>query len=630
MGAGEVEGNGPPGVSSAGSGASGTAEAPLRALSPRPVAPPPRPGVGAKRASPPPAPQFPRPAPNGPATKAPAPVRAASGRRPGPFDAITSEDAPATTKPDVPDPRPSAGSLSDDDSVELWGADEEPERPPAQSVLPPPPVLRTGEILRRVGRCEVHAELATGGMATVYLGRWLGAGGFTKTVAIKALHRQYARDPEFVRMFLDEARVVARIRHPNVMPIVDLQEDDGELFIVMEYALSATLAQLLRQLRRRGEHVPVPVALRVLSGVLHGLHAAHEATDAKGAPLAVIHRDVSPENVLVGADGYARLIDFGIATALGRATSATERGHVKGKLAYLAPEQIQGDTLDRRADIFSASVVLWQTLTGRRLFKGDNMGALAVRILEQPIAPPSHFRPDISPELDAVVTRGLARDRDARWPDAESMAEAIETLGGLASHREVGEWARSIAAKRLEHAAGLLRAVEGAPLPPSPETPIGATPAATRRERQTIPVGPPDAELSTDLTLGRSTRPMAGGKRKLVAGAAIAVLCTAALLAALSAGGSETNPAPAASATPTTTSAPLIVPTRTAAVASATTSAPDEAPPTSAASATTAVEKTAESASIATSTPTPYKTVTQRPPPPPKPPPRPTGLPNDI
>src|SRR5690606_17310009 len=151
----------------------------------------------------------------------------------------------------------------------------------------PPPSLRGGP-LRQVGRCELFAEIAHGGMATVYLGRWLGAGGFAKTVAVKALHRQYARDPEFVRMFLDEARVVARVRHPNVMPTIDLVEDDGELFIVMDFVQGTTLAHLLRQMKRRRERMPIGVALRIITGVLQGLHAAHEATNERGEPMEII------------------------------------------------------------------------------------------------------------------------------------------------------------------------------------------------------------------------------------------------------------------------------------------------------------------------------------------------------
>ncbi|MEQ9322801.1 MAG: serine/threonine-protein kinase, partial [Polyangiaceae bacterium] len=309
---------------------------------------------------------------------------------------------------DVPPAAPAPEAVEDPPSS---------ERPRAESVAPadslPPPggdevdQLTQAGPARHVGRCELFVEIAHGGMATVHLGRWLGAGGFVKTVAVKALHRQYARDPEFVRMFLDEARVVARIRHPNVMPIIDLVDDGGDLFIVMEYVHGVTLAHLLRQMKRRGENIPIDIALRIMSGVLHGLHAAHEAKDATGRAMNIIHRDISPENIMVGSDGYARLIDFGIASALGRAT-VTQDGQVKGKPSYLSPEQVMGESLDRRTDIYAASVVLWQALTGRRLFKAENMAAMSLKIIKEDRPPPSRLREGVTRELDAIVLRGMA------------------------------------------------------------------------------------------------------------------------------------------------------------------------------------------------------------------------------
>lgn len=347
------------------------------------------------------------------------------------------------------------------------------ERPRTESVAPadslPPPgddevdQLTQAGPARQVGRCELFVEIAHGGMATVHLGRWLGAGGFVKTVAVKALHRQYARDPEFVRMFLDEARVVARIRHPNVMPIIDLVDDGGDLFIVMEYVHGVTLAHLLRQMQRRNEKIPIGIALRIMSGVLHGLHAAHEAKDATGQPMNIIHRDISPENIMVGADGYARLIDFGIASALGRAT-VTQDGQVKGKPSYLAPEQVMGETLDRRTDIYAASVVLWQALTGRRLFKAENMAAMSLKIIKGNCPPPSKLRDGITRELDAIVLRGMAGPPKDRFEDAELMAEAIEKAASLSSHREVGQWVKAVASSRLERSQTVLEAVEAAPV----------------------------------------------------------------------------------------------------------------------------------------------------------------------
>jgi eukaryotic-like serine/threonine-protein kinase len=343
----------------------------------------------------------------------------------------------------------------------------ESSRPPAESLPPidsvPPgsPVVAT----RQIGRCELFSEIASGGMATVHLGRWHGAGGFSKTVAVKRLHSHIAANPEFVRMLIDEARVVSRIRHPNVNSTIDVLEDHGELFIVMDYVHGVTLAQLVRQTKREREPLPERMALRMIQCVLHGLHAAHEATDEHGRRLNVIHRDVSPENIIVGVDGYAHLIDFGIARALGRLTHSME-GELKGKLSYLAPEQLIGEKPTAQTDVFSASIVLWQMLTGRRLFDGDNAGAISHAILTEDPPPPSTIQPHLSPELDRIVLKGLARQREDRWLSAADMADAIEQLGGMATHREVAEWVKRVGANRLAHVAAAVQSVERAARPP--------------------------------------------------------------------------------------------------------------------------------------------------------------------
>lgn len=337
-----------------------------------------------------------------------------------------------------------------------------PDQNSRSASLPPPALPDDVTATRRVGRCELFQPIARGGMATVHLGRWVGMGGFRKVVAVKAMHPQFARDPDFVGMFLDEARVVARIRHPNVIATLDLVEEAGDLFIVMDYVEGVTLSYLAKQVRQRKSMMPVAIVKRIMSGVLHGLHAAHEAKNAKGEPLCVIHRDVSPENILVGTDGYARLIDFGIARALGR-SSETRAGVIKGKLSYLAPEQLLEKPLSRRTDVYGASVVTWQCLTGRRLFEGDNAGEIAMKVIQAPVPEPGEVAEGIDEAIGRIVMRGLSRPPKMRWPTAEAMAEAIEASGGLASHRAVGEWVASVAAERVEQSARVVRAVEAAP-----------------------------------------------------------------------------------------------------------------------------------------------------------------------
>ncbi len=288
----------------------------------------------------------------------------------------------------------------------------------------------------------------------MHYGRLVGPVGFSRTVAIKRLHPQFAKDPEFVAMFLDEARLAARIRHPNVVPTLDVVATQGELFLVMEYVQGESLSRLARAMRDAGTRIPPRVVSSIMAGVLHGLHAAHEARDERGEPLAIVHRDVSPHNVLVGSDGIARVLDFGVAKAAGR-TQTTRDGHLKGKLSYMAPEQINGQ-VTRQTDLYAAAIVLWEALTGDRLFAADNQAAVMAKVMNGSVEAPSTRMidagktPDAETKrgldaLDAVVLRGLERDPTKRFASAREMAIALERCVGLASPSEVGEW--------VEHAA---------------------------------------------------------------------------------------------------------------------------------------------------------------------------------
>ncbi|WP_394837779.1 serine/threonine protein kinase [Pendulispora rubella] len=305
--------------------------------------------------------------------------------------------------------------------------------------------------VRLLGRYALHGEIAVGGMATVHFGRLHGAIGFSRTVAIKRLHKQYARDPDFVSMFLDEARLAARIRHPNVVPTLDVVATEGELFVVMEYVHGESLSRLIRQETQKGQAIPPAIVGSILSGTLQGLHAAHEARDERGQPLSIVHRDVSPQNILVGSDGVARVLDFGVAKAAGR-IHTTQQGQIKGKLPYMAPEQLSSESeLTRQVDVYAAAVCLWEALTGRRLFSGDNEGIVLARVLTSEVEPPSRYARDVSPELDDVVLRGLARDLGQRFATAREMAIALErALGRVASAAEIADW--------MEGAAGVVLA----------------------------------------------------------------------------------------------------------------------------------------------------------------------------
>jgi serine/threonine-protein kinase len=310
-----------------------------------------------------------------------------------------------------------------------------------------------------VARYLLYGEIASGGMATVHFGRLQGAAGFVRSVAIKRLHPQYAKDPDFVAMFLDEARLAARIAHPNVVPTLDVVSQGDELLLVMEYVRGSALSRLLRTLAQKGERMPLRIAASIAAGVLRGLHAAHEAKSEIGEPLDIVHRDVSPQNVLVGTDGIARVLDFGVAKAAGR-VQTTREGQLKGKLAYMAPEQITTGSVTRKTDVYAASVVLWEMLTGRRLFRADNEGKLLSLVLDSEVAPPSELIEGLPEGFDRVVLRGLDRDPAKRYATARDMAIDLEVVVGTAPSSEVGEWVEIVAADELHERANRIEEIE--------------------------------------------------------------------------------------------------------------------------------------------------------------------------
>ncbi len=316
---------------------------------------------------------------------------------------------------------------------------------------------------RVIGRYVLFDEIASGGMATVHLGRLFGSIGFSRIVAIKRLHAQLAKDPAFVAMFVDEARLAVRVRHPNVVPILDVVSADDELFLVMEYVEGEALSRILGRLREQGAMMPTEVATSIVAGALHGLHAAHEAKTEDGEPLHLVHRDVSPHNILVGLDGVSRVFDFGIAKAIGR-LQTTQEGQTKGKLAYMSPEQARGLEVDRRTDVYAASVVLWEALAGRRLYAGDDPLALMGQVLTHEIEPPGRFAA-VPPSLDAIVMRGLALEPDERFTTALAMALALEEAIRLPSSREVGQWLDMMVGSRLRARVQRVAEIESGSLP---------------------------------------------------------------------------------------------------------------------------------------------------------------------
>jgi serine/threonine-protein kinase len=324
---------------------------------------------------------------------------------------------------------------------------------------------------RIVGRYALYNAIAAGGMATVHLGRLIGSVGFSRTVAIKRLHAQFASDPEFVSMFLDEARLAARIRHPNVVPTLDVVSTDGELFLVMDYVPGESVSRLSRALRERSEVIPLRIMSATMAGVLHGLHAAHEAKDERGQPLGIVHRDVSPQNVILGTDGVPRVLDFGVAKAAGR-IQTTKEGQIKGKLSYMPPEQLRGSGVSRQTDIYAVGVMLWELVTGERLFSGDNEGVIVGKVLEGVVEPPSEFvarsgflghtKEELRfiSALDSTILRALSKDPEQRFSTAREMALEIERRCPPTTASECGDWLESIAHEVLASRAAMVADIE--------------------------------------------------------------------------------------------------------------------------------------------------------------------------
>jgi len=314
-------------------------------------------------------------------------------------------------------------------------------------------------------------------MATVYVARVQAVAGFERLVAIKVLHSNLAHEDEFIRMFLDEARLAASIRHPNVVPTIDVC-DAGEAgcgyFIVMEYIEGDHLGALMSSAHKELERLPLPVVMRMVADALGGLGAAHALRDDTGRTLNLVHRDVSPHNIMVGRDGVVRLTDFGVAKAEDRLTH-TRDGQVKGKLAYMAPEQAVSGATDARSDLFSVGVILWESVTGQRLFRADTTAGTLNKLLREPIPTPSSVDPALAP-LDALLTKALAREPDARFQTADEFARAVEeiapAIGGLASLRGVARTVKHHAAAKLKREKKLvddalraLRPEDGGQLP---------------------------------------------------------------------------------------------------------------------------------------------------------------------
>jgi tRNA A-37 threonylcarbamoyl transferase component Bud32 len=331
-----------------------------------------------------------------------------------------------------------------------------------------------GHFPDRVGKYELLMPIGTGATATVFLARTRGVAGFEREVALKLVHAHLRADEESKLHLLDEARLAARIRHPNVVPVTEVESDPFGVFLVMDYVEGDSLSGLVRVLRERNQRLPPRLAARIMNDALAGLHAAHELRDPDGQLVGLVHRDFSPQNILVGIEGVTRLADFGVAKAASRAVR-TKTGLVKGKIAYMSPEQARGHRLDRRCDVWAAGVVVWELITGRRLYEHEDEVATLLSIVTQD---PPRLRDvirGVPSAIEEAVSYALTSDLNARCPSAEALRSLLEAawqdIGGMASTTEVAAFVRATVGAKLNER----RAFAARPRPRSVASPDEGT-----------------------------------------------------------------------------------------------------------------------------------------------------------
>ncbi len=315
------------------------------------------------------------------------------------------------------------------------------------------------EVGARVGSYTIVAQLRTGGMATLYLARRSGPAGFSRLVAIKVVNARHSSDPRVVEMFLDEARLTARIEHPNVVYVEELGEIDGTYYLVMEYVHGCSLAQLAQTLSASKQRLSPLLAVAICARVAEGLHAAHETAGEDGWLLDIVHRDVNPQNILLSHRGHVKLIDFGVAKAK-MGAEETNAASLKGTVRYMAPEQGSAGAIDRRTDIYALGTVLWELLTMRPFFAGKSDIEILKQVRRPDLVRPSRYAPEVPSALDRAVLRALAPERDDRFPNAKEMRRTL-----IASLPRAGNIDSSHIADLLASVMGDTLEPEGAELP---------------------------------------------------------------------------------------------------------------------------------------------------------------------
>jgi serine/threonine protein kinase len=368
---------------------------------------------------------------------------------------------------------------------------------------------------QQVGRYAIFEQIAAGGMARVHLARLTGQEGFSRVVAVKRMHRHLLENQEFKRMFLEEARLAARVRHPNVVPILDVLATSEELLIVMEYVHGVSVQSLMQASVKIKKNMPRPIVYSMILQMLHGLEAAHEAKDERGVPLGLVHRDVSPQNVLVGVDGIARVVDFGVARAMS-AKQDTDPGVLKGKHSYMAPELVHGAPATRQADVFSAATLFWELIAGRKLFAGATEVERLNAVAKGNYPSPKQYARDLPADVERIILRGISVKPSERYATALEMAIELESLHVAATPRVVGDWVATLAAEELAARMELIHQVETSGVSSVRQSVPAPAPSPTVAAPAPVAPAPSAAKSESRGALGRIPTPVWIGAGVLV------------------------------------------------------------------------------------------------------------------
>ena len=363
--------------------------------------------------------------------------------------------------------------------------------------------------MEKFGKYVLVKLIAMGGMAEVFLAKEFGISGFQRILAIKRVLPHLARDNEFIEMFTGEARLSAQLTHPNIVQIFEFGLIEESYFLAMEYIDGLTLSDLLSRFAFKGDVLPLELALHIVTELCQGLEYAHNKRSLNNEPLNIVHRDISPKNAMLSYDGAVKLMDFGIAKATDQQRQETISGTIKGKISYLSPEQVMGSRLDRRSDIFSLAVVIWEMLTSRKCFSGDNEFAILYKIRMAEVAAPSTIRPGIHPELDAIILKALRGDREERYQTADELLNDLNAFrykhGLLASTSKLAGFLRDMKASGEEDTLSSLQKIDWTQV----EAKFGLSPTASLRAEQDTPAAEAVAAASAkpSETPGRGIRP---------------------------------------------------------------------------------------------------------------------------